>query len=137
MNRHAARVLAVGLAAAILLAGRAPLPPTTPEGVARAGESTPNTAEDEARSVVERYLVRWRTGSYERMYELLAAADRGRYTPVGFARQHHSFAEAVGLTVMDAAVDRIQPVARPPEARPIDLPAPVPSEPVNPSPLEA
>ena len=139
MNRHAARIPVIGLAVAVLMAGQAPLPalPSAPPDVARAGQATPSTAEEQARSTVERYLVRWRTGSYERMYELLAAADRARYTPVGFARQHHSFAETVGLTGMEAKLERLEPVARPPEARPADLPAPDPSEAPRPGPVES
>ena len=133
MNRRAARLLTTGLAAALLLAGQAPL---LSAAAARAGDGiaamVDAASDEQARSIVERYLVRWRTGSYERMHELLAATDRSRYTPVGFARQHRAFAEAVGLTAMDAELESLEPVSRPPETRPVavsDAPSPEPASP--------
>ena len=143
MSRRAARILTTGLAVAVLLAGgHAPIPPAA---VAHAGEASPAPAtpatgdaasEEQARNVVERYLVRWRTQSYERMHELLAAADRGHYTKIGFARQHRAFADAVGLTGLDADLESLERVSRLPEERPTDVPAPTPSEPSGPGALD-
>ena len=84
LNRHAARIPVIGLAVAVLMAGRRRC--RRCRGVSRRGTRGRGDAQHgrgAARSIVERYLVRWRTGSCRRMYELLAAADRGRYTGSG------------------------------------------------------
>jgi penicillin-binding protein 2 len=109
----------VGLAAAVAFAGQ-PLP--SPPPVA-AGSPVP-TAEGDARAAVERYVVRWRTGSYERMHELLHASDRARYTVVGFARQHEALAAAIGLTSLTAELGPVRAASRLPEPRPPDLAGP-------------
>jgi penicillin-binding protein 2 len=76
------------------------------------------------RAAVELFLTRWRIRDYDHMHDVMAAADRERYTRVGFADLHARFAEVIGLTGMQLAVGSPRAAARPPEARPPDLPAP-------------
>ena len=89
---------------------------------ARAGSDPPSGSE--IRSTVERYLTRWRIRDYAGMRQLLAAADRTRYTATGFADLHAALGEAVGLSSLEVAVGSPRAAAVPPEARPPDLPAP-------------
>jgi penicillin-binding protein 2 len=116
---HRPRIVAIGLAVVVALAGQ----PLVPAPRVAAGGTDPS-AEESARAAVERFVVRWQTESYGRMYELLAAADRGRYTSAGFVRQHEAFATAVGLTGLTAGLGPVRASSRPPEPRPPDLPAP-------------
>jgi penicillin-binding protein 2 len=76
------------------------------------------------RAAVELFLTMWRIRDYDHMHDVMAAADRERYTRVGFADLHARFAEVIGLTGMQLAVGSPRAAARPPEARPPDLPAP-------------
>jgi len=78
------------------------------------------------RAAVKLFLTLWRIRNYDHMHDVMAAADRERYTRVGFADLHARFAEVIGLTGMQLAVGSPRAAARPPEARPPDLPAPPP-----------
>lgn len=69
------------------------------------------------REAVERFLTLWRIRDYRRMHAVLAAADRERYTRVGFADLHIRFAEAIGLSEMHAAIGSPRAIARAPEPR--------------------
>lgn len=111
--------MAAGLALAILLA--ATLPPATTAGGGMAMD-----AGVQPRAAVELFLTWWRIRDYDHMHDVMAAADRERYTRVGFADLHARFAEVIGLTGMQLAVGSPRAAARPPEARPPDLPAPPP-----------
>jgi penicillin-binding protein 2 len=72
---------------------------------------------------VNRFLVGWRTESYERMHELLASTDRARYTTAGFVRLHEAFAAAIGLTGLTTELGPVRASTHAPEPRPPDLPA--------------
>jgi penicillin-binding protein 2 len=118
MNHRIGRVTAAGLAAALLLTAL----PAPQAGVSRAGE--PAASDTQALAAVERYVVRWRTESYERMHELLHAADRARYTSAGFVRQHEALSAAIGLTSLTAEIGPVRAAAHAPEPRPPSLAAP-------------
>lgn len=78
------------------------------------------------RAAVQWFLTLWRIGEYDHMHDVIAAADRERYTQVGFADLHARFAEVIGLTGMQVAIGSPRAAARPPEGRPPDAPAPPP-----------
>jgi len=126
--RPARRAVVLGLALAILASIG---PAAHPSRVAGAGWTT----DIQPREAVERFLIRWRIGDYQGMHDVLAAADRGHYTSVGFAALHASLATAVGLTGMDVGIGSPRFELRSPEARapdvegpaPPDLPTPAPS----------
>jgi penicillin-binding protein 2 len=85
------------------------------------------------RAAVQWFLTLWRIGEYDHMHDVMAAADRERYTRVGFTDLHERFAEVIGLTGMQLAIGSPRAVARPPEGRPPDAPAPEPPPAVAPS----
>ena len=125
MRQPRSRALAV---LALLLAASAVLP-AGPVGAAE-GPLERNAGEGaQAREAVLRYVTLWRIEGYERMYDLLAARDRARYTEAGFVALHQRFAEAVEVSSLDVAVGSPVPIARPPEPRPPDRPPPASSEP--------
>jgi penicillin-binding protein 2 len=89
-----ARVLLV----ATLLAGCAGPPTIEPSASASPSAVPANPDADAARLAARRFVAAWRGGRYERMAELLAPADRDRYTPeaiIGLLRQ---FDELAGVT---------------------------------------
>jgi cell division protein FtsI/penicillin-binding protein 2 len=91
------------------------------------GGSTPAPSATEPiqpRQAVERFVTLWRIGDYDRMHEVLANADREHYTEAGFIALHQRFAAAIGLTGMHVAIGSARATARPPEARPPDVPGP-------------
>ena len=73
--------MAGGLAVAIGLA--ALLPP------AAVAASEPSS-QGQARAAVERFVALWRIGDHARRYEVLAEADRDRYTRAGFVALHEA-----------------------------------------------
>jgi penicillin-binding protein 2 len=128
MTGRTTRLPVVALAAAVALAA-VPLPPPGP--AAAGGTTAPEATQ--ARALVELYVVRWRTASHDRMHDLLAAADRHRYTRAGFARLHESFANAVGLTGLIAELGAVAETSRAPEPRPPDVPGPAAPEGLDPT----
>ena len=113
------RAATAGLVLAVLLGATLP-PVTTAAGalVLHAGV--------QPRAAVQWFLTLWRIGEYDHMHDVIAAADRERYTQVGFADLHTRFAEVIGLTDMQVAIGSPRAAARPPEARPPDAPSPPP-----------
>ncbi|HEX9738185.1 MAG TPA: penicillin-binding transpeptidase domain-containing protein [Candidatus Limnocylindria bacterium] len=101
-----------------------------PPGIA-AGGGLMAPAGVQPREAVERFLTLWRIRDYDHMHEVIATADRERYTRVGFADLHARFAEVIGLTGMQVAVGSPRAAAQPPEGRHPDVPRPPP--PVAPS----
>jgi cell division protein FtsI/penicillin-binding protein 2 len=123
MRRLARCGTGLGLAIAVVLAVLLP-PAQAVGGTAPA----PGAREPmQPREAVERFVTLWRIGDYGRMHEVLAAADRERYTPAGFTDLHQRFAAAIGLTGMHVAIGSARATARPPEARPPDVPALIPA----------
>jgi len=81
----------------------------------------------EASETVAAFLDAWRASDYEPMYELLAAADRQRYSFGQFARLLQSFDELTGAWHLTTAIGSAIPTVLPPRARPPDQPAPSPT----------
>jgi len=113
------RAATAGLVLAVLLGATLP-PATTAAGAVALHEGV------QPRAAVQWFLTLWRIGEYDHMHDVIAAADRERYTRVGFADLHARFAEVIGLTDMQVAIGSPRATARPPEARPPDGPAPPP-----------
>ncbi len=80
-----------------------------------------------ARDTVAAFLDAWRASDYEPMYELLAAADRQRYSFEQFAGLLRSFDDLTGAWHLSTAIGSTIPTVLPPQARPPDLPAPTPT----------
>ncbi len=116
----ARRGTVAGLILAILLATVA-----TPR--AQAGEHAVPGNELAPREAVQRFLTLWRIGHYERMHEVVSAADRARYTEAGFVGLHERFEAAIDMTGMEVAIGSPRVTSRPPESRSPDLVAPTPA----------
>ena len=103
-----------GLAAllVVLAACQSALPSATPQPT-----PGPALSELQAGDAVFAFLVAWRTKNYQVMHDLLAPADRDRYTAYGFTRLHRSFDELVGVERLDVGIGSFRHTARPPEAR--------------------
>jgi penicillin-binding protein 2 len=121
------RAATAGLVLAVVLG--AVLPPVTTVGGGLALD-----AGVQPRAAVQWFLTLWRIGEYDHMHDVIAAADRERYTRVGFTDLHARFAEVIGLTGMQLAIGSPRAAARPPEGRPPDAPAPPPDAPAPPPP---
>lgn len=119
MRRRPSRLAAAVVAAALLASGGLP-------GRVVAGGIGPSRTPPaiQARDAAERFLTLWRIDDHDRMHEGLAAADRERYTRVGFVGLHEQFEDVTGLIRMRVAVGSPRSIARAPEARPPDVPAP-------------
>ncbi|MGH2462602.1 MAG: peptidoglycan D,D-transpeptidase FtsI family protein [Candidatus Limnocylindria bacterium] len=116
--------MTAGLLLAVILA--AALPPPLAEA---AGPSW--AAGVQPREAVLRFLTRWRIRDYDGMHNVLATADRERYTEAGFVDLHTRFANAIGLTGMQVAIGSPRAIARPPEPRTPDVPASPPLAPAK------
>jgi cell division protein FtsI/penicillin-binding protein 2 len=85
------------LVVAILVASCAP-PTAEPSPSASAAPPPADPAADAARLVARKFVAGWRGRRYERMTELLAAADRIRYTPEAITALLRQFDELAGVT---------------------------------------
>jgi penicillin-binding protein 2 len=111
-------VVGAVLAAGCLAPGPDPTPYPTPVPTAPIG-----AADDTVRA----FLAAWRIKSYEPMYQMLAAADRERFSFDEFAGLLASFDELTGRRQLRSAVGPTIPTMLPPQARPPDQPAPTPT----------
>jgi len=96
-SRVVARTARLLLVAAVL-AGCAGPPTPEPSASPSPSAVAPNPDADAARVVARKLLAAWRGGRYARMVQLLAPADRDRFTPeaiIGLLRQ---FDELAGVT---------------------------------------
>ncbi|MEO6059500.1 MAG: penicillin-binding transpeptidase domain-containing protein [Candidatus Limnocylindria bacterium] len=96
-----ARWLAVSLGGAALLAA---CTATILPSASAKPRATPNVAaeQDAARLVARKFLAAWRGERYERMVELLAPADRDRFTADGVTGLLRDFAEMAGVNSLTA-----------------------------------
>ena len=85
------------LVVAILLASCAP-PTDEPSPSQSASPAPSDPAADAARLVARKFVAGWRGRRYERMTELLAPADRERYTPEAIMALLRQFDELAGVT---------------------------------------
>ncbi len=73
-------------------------PTDTPSPTASASPEPTDAAADAAQLVARKFVAGWRGRRYERMTELLAAADRNRYTPEAITALLRQFDELAGVT---------------------------------------
>jgi cell division protein FtsI/penicillin-binding protein 2 len=111
----AAIVLGAVLAAGCSAPGPEPTPYPTPVPTAPIG-----AADDTVRA----FLAAWRIGSHEPMYQMVAAADRERFSFDAFAGLLASFDELTGRRQLRWSVGPTIPTTLPPQPRPPDQPAP-------------
>jgi penicillin-binding protein 2 len=116
MIRKGGRVyrLAIPLAAAALLAACAVTVLPLPSGTPRA---TPDVAAEHeaARLVARKFLAAWRGERYGRMVELLAPADRERYTADAITGLLRDFTEVAGVTSLAAEPGPVLASSLPPD----------------------
>ncbi|MDH4334519.1 MAG: penicillin-binding transpeptidase domain-containing protein, partial [Chloroflexota bacterium] len=116
MTRSTGRVrwLAVSLGAAVLMAACTatilPTPSATPRAV-----TDPAAEHEAARLVARKFLAAWRGERYERMVELLAPADRDRFTADAVTGLLRDFAEMAGVTSLAAEPGPVLATSLPPD----------------------
>ena len=122
MRRSARSLAAVVLGAVLATSCGAPGPEATPYPT-----PVPTAPIGAADDTVRAFLEAWRIGSYELMYEMVAAADRERFSFDDFAELLSSFDELTGVRQLHSAVGPTIPTTLSPQARPPDQPAPTPA----------
>ena len=118
-SRRRAPRLGLGLAMAVVMAACSPGPNPTPYPT-----PAPTLSTALAVDVVRGYLAAWISGQYERMYALLAPADRDRYSLASFVAVHRQLTNLARVTALVANLGPARRIALPPEPRQPDLPSP-------------
>jgi penicillin-binding protein 2 len=118
-RRRLAARLTVSLATAALVAACSTAPNPTPYPTPA---PTPSMAQ--AVDVARAYLAAWISGQYERMYALLAPADRARYPLASFVASHRQLKDLTRATALVANLGPARRIALPPEPRQPDEPSP-------------